>query len=416
MKNFKPRSTVAHVFGSAMLLAVPGIALADFKLTSGANEFTISGNINAQLDYISTSGATVPANQPPSRTRLNQNASELRFTGTRDLGSGLQGFATIGSEVQSFSGAQTNNLNTFAFRNTGVGLRGTFGEVAAGRWDMHYHFNGLAGIDTSYITGPLAWSSQSLWGFVNSSELLGNRFGNTIRYASPTIGNLTFHAIASRGDGGVVSAPTSGIANAKDVSTNLAAVYKNGPLVGFYSVYRRDDFVMNLPFAAAPTPSLTNHRSQRIGARYNFSNGFSVGALVDRSSEGHSVPSGAAAFAGERKADRTAWALPVEFATGPHRFSATFAKAGNVGGNLFSNSTIGTNAETGARFFTMGYKYWLDNDSNIHIGFAQVKNGRNGAYDLYLNGGVAGAPDLRGVGAARGTDVKSVQVGMLFRF
>ncbi|MDP3797418.1 MAG: porin [Polaromonas sp.] len=226
MKNFKPRSTVAHVFGTAILLAVPGIALADFKLTSGANEFTISGNINAQLDYISTSGASVPANQPASRTRLNQNASELRFSGIRDLGNGLQGFTTIGSEVQSFSGAQASNLNTFAFRNTGVGVRGTFGEVAAGRWDMHYHFNGLAGIDTSYITGPLAWSSQSLWGFVNSSELLGNRFGNTIRYASPTIGNLTFHAIASRGDGGVVSAPTSGIANAKDVSINLAAVYK----------------------------------------------------------------------------------------------------------------------------------------------------------------------------------------------
>ncbi|MDP3797417.1 MAG: hypothetical protein Q8R06_09745 [Polaromonas sp.] len=156
---------------------------------------------------------------------------------------------------------------------------------------------------------------------------------------------------------------------------------------------------MNLPFAAAPTPSLTNQRSQRIGARYNFSNGFSIGALIDRSSEAHSVPSGAAAFAGERKADRAASALPVESATGPHRFSATFAKA-----------------ETSARFFTMSYKYRLDNDSNIHIGFAQVKNGRNGAYDLYLNGGVAGAPDLRGVGAARGTDIKSVQVGMLFRF
>ncbi len=177
MNLFKTNSTAACVYAvsGAVLLAAPGLALADFKLTSGTNELTISGNINAQFDHISTSGATVAANQPPSRARLNQNSSELRFTGTRDLGNGFQGFATIGSEVQSFAGSQGNNLNTFAFRNTGVGLRGNFGEVALGRWDTHYHFNVIAGIDSSYVTGPLAGKlqisiSSSLFGVLKNTS------------------------------------------------------------------------------------------------------------------------------------------------------------------------------------------------------------------------------------------------------
>lgn len=417
MKMLTPSALAARAFfGGAVLAALPGLALADYKITQGANEFTLSGNINAQVEALSTSGATVPAAQPADRTRLNQNSSELRFTFTRKFDGGLQGFGTIGTEVQSFSGGNANNTNTFAFRNTGVGLRGGFGEVAVGRWDSHYHMNFLAGIDSAYFTGPMAWSTQALWGFVNSSELVGNRFANTLRYSTPNYAGFTGHAIVSRGDGGVNNVAAAGIANAKDTSTNLAVVYRSGPVSAFASVYNRDDFVMNLPYAAAATPSLASQNSTRIGAKYLFSNGFSVGLLWDSSEQGHSVPGGAAAFAGERKAKRTAWALPLEFAMGKHRINANVAKAGSTSGNLFTSAPIGTNAGTGATFLNLGYKYWLDDNTNFHVGWSRLKNERNASYDLFLNGGVAGAPDLRGNGAARGTDVQSIQLGMLFRF
>lgn len=417
MNAFPPCAQAARVlFCGALIACLPGLALADFKITSGPNEFTLSGNINAQVEALSTSGTTVPANRPPNRTRLNQNSSELRFTFTRNLAEGLQGFGTIGTELQSFSGGNGNNTNTFGFRNTGVGLRGGFGEFAVGRWDSHYHMNFLAGIDSAYITGPMAWSTQALWGFVNSSELVGNRFANTVRYATPTINNFTGHVIVSRGDGAVNNVPASGISNATDLSTNLAVVYRSGPVAGFLSLYRRNDFVMNLPYAAAAVPSLADQRSTRLGAKYYFDNGLSVGLLWDSSEQGHSVAAGPSGFAGERSAKRTVLALPLEYAFGKHRINFNYAKASDATGNLFSNSIIGTNAGTGATFYNIGYKFWLDDNTNFHVGWSRLNNKPNAAYDLFLNGGVGGAPDLRGVAGARGTKVQAIQVGMLFRF
>lgn len=204
MKDFQPCALAARTLlaGTAMA-SLCGTAMADFKITSGNNEFVLSDALNAQVEALSTSNTTVPANRPSGRSRLNQNSSELRFTFNRIFGEGLQGFGTIGTEVQSFSGGNANNTSSFGFRNTGIGLRGGFGEVALGRWDSHYHPNFLASVDSAYFAGPMAWSTQALWGFVNSSELLGNRFGNTVRYATPTVGGFTGLAIVSRGDGGV---------------------------------------------------------------------------------------------------------------------------------------------------------------------------------------------------------------------
>ncbi len=417
MKALTPCALAARTLLAGTALATLGApALADFKFNSGANELILSGNLNAQVETLTTSDTTVPANRPPSRSRLNQNSSELRFTFNRNLGDGLQGFGTVGTEIQSFSGGNANNTSTFGFRNTGVGLRGGFGEVAVGRWDSHYHMNFLASIDSAYLTGPMAWSTQSLWGFVNSSELIGNRFANTVRYATPNYKGFTGHAIVSRGDGAVSNVPATGISNARDLSTNLAVVYRDGPIGAFASLYQRDDFVMNLPFAAAPTPSLSEQTSARAGAKYTFGNGLSLGVIWDNSEQTHKVSGGAAAFAGGRSAKRTVWAFPVEYATGKHRINFNYAKAGDTSGNLFLSSPIGTNANTGATFLNLGYKYWIDDNTNFHVGWSRMNNKANGAYDLFLNGGVAGAPDLRGVGAARGTKVQSIQVGMLFRF
>ena len=79
------------------------------------NTVVISGSVNAQFESIRADGATNPAASIPSRTRVNQNGSELRFTATREFDGGLQGYATIGSEIQSFSGANGNNTNTFGY-------------------------------------------------------------------------------------------------------------------------------------------------------------------------------------------------------------------------------------------------------------------------------------------------------------
>jgi len=298
-------------------------------------------------------------------------------------------------------------------RNTGVGLRGKYGEAALGRWDSHYHFGPIL-VDQSYLTGPTAWSANSIIAFVGTSELIGNRFANTVRYNTPTWSGFTLHAIGSRGDGAVNNAAATGISNARDTSANVALTYRDAGLTGFISAYERRDFIMNLPYSAVATASLTSQRSVRAGIKHSWSNGLSVGALVDRSREGHEVPGGPAAFSGVRGVSRTAWALPVEYALGPHRISATYAKAGSAAGTLLPNSITATNAGSGADLKYVGYKYWLDQNTNLHAGWAQVSNKPNGAYDLYLNGGVG--TDLRGNATARGTDVQTFQLGLFYRF
>lgn len=413
MKTIARLRLAPLAFPLTAALTIPAPARADFRLTDGTNELVISGLLNAQGEELTTSSATVPAARPDSRSRLNQNGSELRFTVTRALAGDTQVFATVGSELQSFSGANGNNTSTFGLRNTGIGLRGTFGEVAIGRWDSHYHFSPVF-VDQQYLSGPAAWSANSIISFVGTSELVGNRFANSLRYISPTFSGFTGHFIVSRGDGGSNNVPASGITAARDTSVNVAATYRTGPLSGFVSLYDRRDFIMNLPYAAANVSSLTAQRSARAGVKYGFPGGVSVGVVADTTRELHEVPGGTAAFAGSRDLRRTAWAVPAEWALGAHRVSATYGKAGEARGALLPASIIGTNSDTGASFSTVGYKYWWDSNTNIHVGWARLSNQMNAAYDLYLNGGVG--TDLRGNGNARGTNVQSFDVGLYYRF
>jgi len=410
--NITSRRLVGAVTGGLCLLAMPLAARADFRIVDGANEFAINFWIDAQAEYVKGSGATAPAVAPSARARLNQNSSELRFTGTRSFGDGLQAFATVGSEMRTLNTtdgttAPTTVSNTFGFRNTGVGVRGGFGELAIGRWDVHYqYYPAVAGVDSAYLTGPIAWASGSVVAFMSySTDLIGNRYANTMRYQTPTLGGFTGYAAFTRNDGGTSSAVV-GMPNQQDRGSNLAATYRNGGLSAFASYYQRSGFVLPLPYDTVN--SAVEQKSLRTGLKYTLPMGLSIGFGVDQSSNQHNAPT----KGGVREAKRTAWAVPIGYRAGAHDLSATYASAANAKGDLLPASSLGTNAETGAKFMHLGYKYWLDKDTNFHVGWAQVKNQKNANYDLYLGGALG----LRGNRALAGTDPQSVQVGLFTRF
>lgn len=396
--------------GATSLLA--GACLA--QGTPAASAVVISGSINAQFESIQANGATNAAANIASRTRANQNGSELRFTATRDFARGLQGFATVGSEVQSFSGANANNTNTFAFRNTGVGLRGSFGEAAIGRWDSHYHWSSLM-VDRAFLTAGLATDSKSIVSWINSSgatnmNFLGNRFSNSLRYSTPSLGGLTGHAIYARNDGGVAS--FAGRTNQKDHSLNLAATYNDGPLQAFASYFTRDGANVPLPYTTPLTPTLASQDALRLGAAYTWAGGWRAGLIFDRSKTEQSPAPGTVL-----NASRTAWAVPVVYTSGPHQFSLTYARAGDTSGNLFPAITaIGSNRDTGATLLALGYQYAFDANANFHVGLARLTNRRNAGYDFNLNGG-AGVMNTAAPGAsALGADPRTLQIGLRFAF
>jgi len=378
------------------------------------NTVTISGALNAQFESIQATGATNPAANIPSRTRANQNGSELRFTATREFDGGLRGFATIGSEIQSFSGGNGNNTNTFAFRNTGVGVRGAFGEVALGRWDSHYHWSSLV-VDRAFLTGGLALDSKSLLSWINSSgatsmNFLGNRFSNSIRYNTPSYGGLTGHLIYSRNDG--ASAAFAGRTNQKDSSVNLAATYANGPWSAFASYFNREGANVPMPYTSPLTPTLAKQKAFRTGAAYDIGGGWRAGLIFDRS-ETQQSPT----LATTLNAKRTAWAIPLVYTNGKHQVSLTYARAGDTSGTLFpAVAVIGTNSNTGASMAALGYQYALDRNANFQVALSRLTNQRNAGYDFNLNGG-AGVMNTAAPGAsALGADPRTLQVGLRFAF
>lgn len=391
---------------AAVALAVPQLVAAQAGQTSAS--VAIGGHINAQFESIGASGATLPlsaadAARVSTRTRANQNGSELRFSGQRTFANGLEGFFSIASEVQSFSGGNANNTATFAIRNTGVGLRGGFGEIALGRWDSHYHWGSLL-VDNAYLTQGLANDSKALITYVNGTVFTGSRFANTIRYNTPTFSGLTGHAIYSRNDGGVST--LAGVGDLEDESVNLAAVYRRSGLNAFASYFDRRNVNINLPFAASPTPSAMRQKSARAGVSYELFSGFTLGAIVDVTRQTHRT---AATSLGMK---RTAWAIPAKYATGPHQIALTYASAGDSSGSLMPASVVGSNRNTGAKYLQVGYQYALDKNTNIHAGIAQVRNAANGTYDFALSAGLG----LGGSAGVRGVDPRTFQVGMRYAF
>jgi len=407
-----PRRVVGTLAGGLCLLSMPLAALADFKIVDGQNEFGINLWIDAQGEVVKASGTTAPATPPATRSRLNQNSSELRFTGTRKFDDGLQAFVTVGSEMRTINTTDATTSpstvsNTFGFRNTGIGMRGSFGEVAIGRWDVHYqYYPGVAGVDSTYLTGPIAWASGSVLAFMSySTDLIGGRYANTLRYNTPTFSGFTGYAAFTRNDGGV-SAAVTGLPNQQDRGANLAVTYRAGDLSAFASYFNRSGFVLPLPYTAIT--SAVHQSSLRTGLKYTLPMGLALGFGVDQTTNRHNAP----ANGGEAQAKRTSWAVPVSYRVGKHDLSASYASAGNASGDLLVNSPLATNDDTGAKFLHLGYKYWLDKDTNFHVGWAKVTNQPNANYDLYLGGGIG----LRGARALAGTDAQSVQVGLFTRF
>ncbi|HSN22299.1 MAG TPA: porin, partial [Usitatibacter sp.] len=120
----------------------------------------IYGTLNVDVESVAASGATDAGALPagalgraltgqdvPRRTRVSSNSSNLGFRGAEKLGDGLEVNFQIESAVNLDAG-QTN----IASRNTGVGLRGSWGSFLVGQWDTPYKTISGA-VDPMYFTG-----------------------------------------------------------------------------------------------------------------------------------------------------------------------------------------------------------------------------------------------------------------------
>lgn len=417
----------------AMAIAgLSGTALAQSNVT-------ISGVLRVGVESVSAGGATVAGADMTSRNRVTDNGSAIRFAGTENLGNGTTAWwqvesaigivDTQGSAAAPAPGAAiSTGIGT---RNTAVGLKGAWGDFFVGKWDVHYNSGNT--VDT--VNGNDAFSSRAQVlnithgnGAVATATGLGapntfgGRFNNVIAYTSPTFSGFAIAVKQSTSGTNLAGSGTSqnelttaGLA-AKSKIWALNPTYISGPLTAFYSWMK----VFNGGAVVGVGANATgNHLvGQRLGASYTLPMGLKFGLVWDKHkievADGTAslaalgvVATGGSVGAHVRR-ERTAWALPIEYISGPHRVNFAFAQAASI------KTDVGTVNDSGAKLLVLGYEYSLSKRTSVAALYSAITNGSNAAYDFReTSTNIAGG---NGTGLAAGTDPRTFQLAIRHAF
>lgn len=156
------------------------IALAVALLPAAAMaDVTIYGAIKAGVESVKKGDAG-------SVTNVDDIGSRIGFKGNEDLGNGLKAIWQVESKL-SIDGTNSNGNNTWATRDSFIGLAGDFGKVRLGKLSTYGNLD-LESLDT-YEYGSKAA------GFGSTLYRNDTRFNNAIRYDSPDLAGLTLAAV-----------------------------------------------------------------------------------------------------------------------------------------------------------------------------------------------------------------------------
>ena len=377
-----------------IVLAIAGLSGAAFAQSN----VTISGQMDIGFDNISATGCSAAgcANLT-SRNRVVDNNSNLRFSGTEKLGNGMEAWFQIESAIGTSdnvgtTGAQTTGVATstgVGTRNTAVGLRGNWGSVLIGKWDIYY--STLAPVDASGLANGLAMGTSSLDILFtnNGANSGGGRFNNVVMYSTPNFNGFSADIAYSTSSANEVTTP----AVDKESNVFLNPKYSNGPIAVFYAYLKRSD-VGNAAAGTSP-----DAKFNRAGAAYTLPMGLKFGLIWDTNST---------TTAAGVETKRTAWAFPVSYTMGQHAFNFTYAKANNsnVGGADVAN--------TNAKMTMLGYTYSLSKRTSLGLSWTSINNDSAAKYDLWHPSSSATVQSAAGLPA--GADPRQVSLNVKHSF
>jgi predicted porin len=170
------------------LAALPAAAMADVTLYGTIEAGIENGKTYAQssdlVDGKPVSGLFQRAadGKLKSGTRIDDTGSLIGFKGSEDLGNGLKAIWQVeqGLNIDGTTGSTSGNgyNNTFATRDSFVGLQGDFGKVRIGK--LSTYNNSDMGNPDNWIYGT---GVNGL--YYSSINILDGRVKNAIRYDSP---------------------------------------------------------------------------------------------------------------------------------------------------------------------------------------------------------------------------------------
>lgn len=347
---------------SLIALAVAGtFAAPAFAATSNVD---IYGVINVSVSRID-SDVTGTDNS----TSITSNASRIGFKGTEDLGGGLAAIWQIESGFNADESATTPN--TFASRNTFIGLKGGFGTVLAGRHDTPMK---LLGRSVDNFGDTLA-DSRNLLGAdrAGGASIFDLRTDNTIAYISPSFSGLTLIGayVADHTPAGTV------VDNNDRDAYSVSGNYANGPLM------------LGLGYERHNTTGADRSMWRLVGG-YTIGD-LKLGAQYENGKNDGMTPN----------ADRNGWGLFANYAMGNITLKANYLTVGDTD----------TVANTAGKQYTVGADYALSKRTTAYALYAKIKNDSAATFNLGTGGG-----DSDRTASTVGADPSVIAVGLKHSF
>lgn len=324
------------------LAALSAFAAPAFAATSNVD---IGGTINMSVDYLDADTAAAGGNW-----NVSNNASNIYFKGTEDLGGGLkavwqvQTYFTAGATGGSSDTSNGGAADGVGSGNTYVGLNGGFGTVLLGKHESPMKLIGRS-VD---LFGDQIGDNRN---FTNKPGALGTGFdlrpNNVIAYVSPTFNGLTgaLAYVTNATGGNAANAAANAAVDASVDVWSASAKYENGPLmVGLgYEIH-------NLSEGNA---ALKDEKAWRLAAGYTFGDAKIVAFYQDASD-----------LAGTAGDDVKTWGLGAAYKMGAITLKAQYYDADDVGN---------TN-NTGANMWALGADYDLSKRTKVQFAYATTEN------------------------------------------
>jgi len=288
----------------AAAMAAPTAAMADAVLY---------GRLNASIDYQDVKNAyALPTYDPKTGVKLTKGvdfegwgfgkgnyiqgedrASRIGVKGSEDLGNGLKAVYQVefGINLKDTNNAINSNSDTISYRNTFVGLAGSFGTFLLGRHDTPFKVS----------SGKLDLFADTMADYNGTIGFEDVRADNVLAYISPSFSGFQFMAATVASGGATAGSGLNVNADEIDGAYSLAAIYSNGPFYGSlaYESMSNEMFMNSATSRAgskvcytplgAPAASCNyvedDYSKWRVGLGILDWNGFSLTAVYEEQSD-----------------------------------------------------------------------------------------------------------------------------------
>jgi predicted porin len=364
-----------------MSLAVASAFAAPAAAFAQASNVQIFGTMYLEYAYAKQGAVNSASGGDQINVDIMQTpGSEIGVKGEEALGGGMSAWF----QCTSTADIRGNGTGGFCSRNSAIGIKGAFGNVYAGNWDMPMKRTAGAARITSdtgiWGVGRMLYGDSSTYAANATPTSFSRRQNASLFYDTPNFSGF-------QGYFGVSSTTTS-IAQTTNASSSkprvwsVAGSYTNGPLYATLAYEKHSNF------GAAGTSYNGDDTGWHAGIAYQI--GPVKAGLLYVSRKYDMSGNGAT------NADVKAWNLAAEWAiAGPHALRGGYTKADDVkgsagtalapvnfgaaGGNLVANGGAGSN---GGHIWQVQYVYNASKRTEFTAGYVNLSNDSNARYSL----------------------------------